>query len=115
MITIYHNPRCSKSRNTITLLEENNVDFDVVYYLETPPNANQLKILLTQLGISARDLIRRGEAEYKEQLLANADLSEDDLITAMVNTPKLIERPIVTNGNKAIIGRPPENLFELFR
>ncbi len=115
MFTIYHNPRCSKSRNTLTLLDDNNIDYKIVHYLNNPPSVAELKALLTQLNVNARDIIRTGESDYKQQQLSNPDLSEDTLIEAMVNAPKLIERPIVSNGTKAIIGRPPEKVFELIR
>lgn len=113
MVTIYHNPRCSKSRQTLALLEENGVKPEVVLYLETPPNADTLRSLLSKLGITARQLLRTGEDAYKENNLSDASLSEDALIQAMVDHPKLIERPIVVKGAKAVIGRPPENVLEL--
>lgn len=113
MVTIYHNPRCSKSRQTLALLEENGVKPEVVLYLETPPNADALRGLLSKLGITARQLLRTGEDAYKENSLSDASLSEDALIQAMVDHPKLIERPIVVKGAKAVIGRPPENVLEL--
>ena len=92
---IYHNPRCSKSRNTLAILDEKGVNYDVIQYLDTPPNKAELKELLNELGISARELLRTGEAEYKELNLKNESLSEDEIIDAMINHPKLIERPIV--------------------
>lgn len=113
MVTIYHNPRCSKSRQTLALLEENGVKPEVVLYLETPPNADALRGLLSKLGITARQLLRTGEDAYKENNLSDASLSEDALIQAMVDHPKLIERPIVVKGAKAVVGRPPENVLEL--
>ncbi len=113
MVTIYHNPRCSKSRQTLALLEENGIAPEVVQYLDTPPDATALKALLGKLGISARDLLRKGEDEYKTLNLKDPQLSEQQLINAMVAHPKLIERPIVVKGNKAVLGRPPENVLEL--
>lgn len=113
MTTIYHNPRCSKSRQTLALLEENQVTPEVVLYLETPPNADTLKDLLGKLGIGARELLRKGEDAYKENNLKDASLSDEDLINAMVAHPKLIERPIVVKGDKAVLGRPPENVLAL--
>ncbi len=113
MTTIYHNPRCSKSRQTLALLEERNIPCDVVLYLETPPDEKTLKSLLKKLGITARDLLRKGEDEYKALKLDNAALSEAALISAMCKHPKLIERPIVVNGKQAIIGRPPEKVLEI--
>lgn len=113
MTTIYHNPRCSKSRQTLALLEENNVSCDVVLYLETPPDEKTLKSLLKKLGIGARDLIRKNEDEYKALKLDNPTLSDDKLIAAMCKHPKLIERPIVVHGKQAVIGRPPEKVLEI--
>lgn len=113
MVTIYHNPRCSKSRQTLALLEENGVAPQVVQYLDTPPDANTLRELLGKLGISARQLLRTGEDAYKELGLADKSVSEEALIEAMVAHPKLIERPIVVKGSKAVLGRPPENVLEL--
>lgn len=111
-VTIYHNPRCSKSRMTLKLLEEHGVHPKIVLYLETPPNSGELAGLLKKLGITARDLVRRGEDEYKTSGLGK-DSSEGDILAAMAKYPKLIERPIVVRGNKAVLGRPPENVLEL--
>ena len=110
--TIYHNPRCSKSRSTLALLEDNGVTPAVVLYLETGPDAAEIIGLLEKLGKRAAQVVRRGEAEYKASGL-DADSSEDDIIAAMVNYPKLIERPIVVHGDRAVLGRPPENVLEL--
>ena len=110
--TIYHNPRCSKSRNTLALLEENGITPKVVLYLETPPDARQIRGLLGKLGISAAELVRRGEADYKACGLSR-DSSEQELIAAMAQHPKLIERPIVVKGRRAVLGRPPENVLGL--
>ena len=112
-LTLYHNPRCSKSRSTLQLLEDRGVQPTLVRYLETPPNAEQLRDLLRKLGISARQLLRTGEDEYRELNLANTALSDADLIDAMAAHPRLIERPILVAGNRAVIGRPPENVLEL--
>ncbi|ERI49594.1 arsenate reductase (glutaredoxin) [Pseudomonas sp. NPDC077649] len=112
-LTLYHNPRCSKSRGALELLEARGLQPTVVRYLETPPSAEQLKSLLGKLGISARELLRSGEDEYKTLGLADASLSEAQLIEAMVRHPKLIERPILVAGDKAVIGRPPEKVLEL--
>lgn len=114
MATIYHNPRCSKSRQTLSLLEDNGIKPDVVLYLDTPPDTKTLKSILKKLGISARDLLRKGEDEYQQLKLHNLQLSEEKLISAMCSHPRLIERPIVINGNRAKIGRPPEQVLELF-
>lgn len=110
---IYHNPRCSKSRQTLALLEENGIQPEVVLYLENPPTVAELTAVLAKLGITARDLLRKGEDEYKLQQLDNPVLTEAQLLAAMVATPKLIERPIVIKGKKAVIGRPPENVLQL--
>jgi len=111
-ITIWHNPRCSKSRNSMTLLEEKGVDAEVVKYLDAPPTKEELKTLLSQLGMNARELMRTKEDIYKELGLKEVE-DEEKLIEAMVENPKLIERPIVIKGDKAVIGRPIENVVEL--
>lgn len=112
-LTLYHNPRCSKSRSALQLLEDRGVQPTVVRYLETPPNAEQLRDLLAKLDIPARQLLRTGEDEYRELNLANDGLSEAQLIDAMVAHPRLIERPILIVGDRAVIGRPPENILDL--
>ena len=112
-LTLYHNPRCSKSRGALELLEARGLTPNVVRYLETPLNAAQIKALLGKLGISARQLLRTGEDEYKMLQLADDNLSEAQLISAIAEHPKLMERPILEVGNKAVIGRPPENILEL--
>ena len=113
-ITLYHNPRCSKSRETLALLKDKGVEPQVVLYLETPPDAATLKGLLKKLGFaSARELMRTKEELYKTLNLADASLSEADLIHAMTENPKLIERPIVVAGDKARLGRPPEQVLEI--
>ncbi len=112
-LTLYHNPRCSKSRGALELLEERGLNPHVVRYLETPPDAATLKALLGKLGIGARQLLRTGEDEYKDLDLANPVLGDDQLIAAMVAHPKLIERPILVAGDKAVIGRPPEKVLEI--
>jgi arsenate reductase len=112
-LTLYHNPRCSKSRGTLELLEARGLTPNIVRYLETPPSAAELQSLLGKLGIGARQLLRTGEDEYKELNLADGSLSEAQLIEAMVAHPRLIERPILIAGNKAVIGRPPEKVLEL--
>lgn len=113
MITLYHNPRCSKSRQALALLQEHGIEPDVRLYLENPPSAAELKKLLAALGIRARDLLRTGEDAYKTLELQQESLSEAALIKAMVSHPKLIERPIAIKSDKAIIGRPPENVLAL--
>ena len=112
-VTIYHNPRCSKSRQTLGLLQENNVEPEIVEYLKTPPDAETLEKLLDMLGLEPRELMRKKEREYKENDLANPDLSREELIAAMVTHPKLIERPIVVQGRKAALGRPPESVLDI--
>ena len=111
--TIYHNPRCSKSRQTLALLQEQGVEPEIVLYLDDTPDATQLAKLVAMLGLEPRQLLRRGEAVYKELGLANADLSDAELLQAMADHPKLIERPIVVKGQRAVLGRPPENVLEL--
>jgi arsenate reductase len=113
-IKIYHNPRCSKSRNTLALLEEQGVEAEVIKYLETPPNKEELKALLKMLGMGARELMRTKEDIYKELGLKDVE-DEEALIEAMVANPKLIERPIVIKDAKAVIGRPIENVVELLK
>lgn len=112
MLTIYHNPRCSKSRQTLAIIEDNNQEVTIVEYLKTPLTETEIQELCRALSVSPIEMMRVKEAEFKEQKLANADDSK--LISAMANTPKLIERPIVVKGNKAVIGRPPENVLALF-
>ncbi|MFP6849578.1 MAG: arsenate reductase (glutaredoxin) [Pseudomonas sp.] len=112
-LTLYHNPRCSKSRSALQLLEERGLTPSIVRYLETPLNAAQLQELLRKLGISARQLLRSGEDEYKSLGLSDPQLTDAQLIDAMVSQPKLIERPILVVGDKAVVGRPPENILEI--
>ena len=111
--TIYHNPRCSKSRQTLELLKENNIEPEIILYLENPPSEEKLIELIDLLGISPRDLLRKGEEEYKTHNLRHESLHGQDTIQIMVDNPKPIERPIVISKNKAIIGRPPENVLIL--
>ncbi len=111
-VKIYHNPRCSKSRETLNLLKSNGIDPEVVLYLETPPDAQTIRQLLKMLNMgSARDLMRQKEDLYKSLNLNGTSLTEDRLIQAMVDNPKLIERPIVVANGKARIGRPPEDVL----
>jgi len=112
-LTLYHNPRCSKSRSALQLLEERGLSPTIVRYLETPLSAADLQALLGKLGISARQLLRTGEDEYKSLGLNDPKLTEEQLIAAMVAQPKLIERPILLAGDKAVIGRPPEAILEI--
>lgn len=112
-LTLYHNPRCSKSRGALELLEGRGLAPTVVRYLETPPDAATLKAMLAKLDITPRQLLRTGEDEYKALDLANPALSDEQLIDAMTQHPKLIERPILVAGDKAVIGRPPEKVLEI--
>ena len=111
--TIYHNPRCSKSRQTLQLLEEQGVSPEIVEYLQSPPDADALSAILDLLGLEPRDLMRKKEAPYKELGLDDDGLSREALIQAMVDNPILIERPIVLANGKAAIGRPPESVLEI--
>ena len=112
-LTIYHNQRCSKSRQTLALLEERGISPRVVDYLKTPPSAAELKAILKKLGLRPRDLMRKGEPVYAELGLKDRDLDDDALVALMVANPILIERPIVVSGGKAAIGRPPESVLEI--
>ena len=112
-IRIFHNPRCSKSRATLALLQERGIEPEITLYLENPPDAGELSSVLCKLGLTARQLMRKGEAEYSELGLSDVSLSEAALITAMVAHPRLIERPIVLAGDKAAIGRPPEAVLDI--
>jgi len=108
---IYHNPRCSKSRQTLKILQENGVEPEIVKYLEDVPTANELREILKKLGIKPEKLVRKIEKIYKEKFKGK-ELSDEEWIQAMVEYPKLIQRPIVVKGNKAVLGRPPENVKE---
>lgn len=112
-VTIYHNPRCSKSRATLELLENNDVTPNIVKYLETPPDAETLEMILQLLQLEPRQLMRQKESEYLDNHLDDPSLSREALIAAMIDFPKLIERPIVIKGNKAAIGRPPEQVLDI--
>ncbi|WP_166264985.1 arsenate reductase (glutaredoxin) [Marinobacter caseinilyticus] len=111
---IFHNPRCSKSRQTLALLQERGIEPEIIRYLDTPPSEQELTVLLRQLGLAARALLRKGEAAYKELGLDDQTLPEQTLIGAMVKAPILIERPIVIHNNRAVLGRPPEQVLDLF-
>jgi len=112
-VRIYHNPRCSKSRATLELLRERGIEPEITHYLEDPPSMQELSSILDMLGCGPRELMRSGEPEYAEQGLDDPSLSRNDLIAAMVATPKLIERPIVLANGKAAVGRPPESVLEI--
>jgi arsenate reductase len=110
---ILHNPRCSKSRQTLALIEQAGIQPEVVLYLEATPTVSELDEILTKLGLEPVELMRRGEAIYKELGLAGRDLARHEAIELMVKHPVLIERPIVIHGDRAVLGRPPENVQEL--
>ncbi|MFC1776457.1 arsenate reductase (glutaredoxin) [Pseudomonadota bacterium] len=112
-VQILHNPRCSKSRATLQLLKDNGVEPEIILYLDTPPDVSQLTAILGKLNMRPRDLMRKGQPEYKALGLDNEQLSDDQLKAAMVKTPILIERPIVLANDKASIGRPPESVVEI--
>ena len=112
-VTIYHNPRCSKSRQTLKLLQDRHGSLDIIEYLKTPPNAKTLSSILDKLGMEPRELMRRKEPPYKAKKLDNEKLTRKQLIDAMVTDPVLIERPIVLSSNKAALGRPPEAVLDI--
>lgn len=112
-VKIYHNPRCSKSRQTLEILNKKNLDIDIVEYLKSPLDINEISNLLKKLGYTARDLLRKGEDVYKNENLSDKSLTEDFLIDMMSKNPILIERPIVVSNGKAVIGRPPEKVLEI--
>jgi len=112
-VRVFHNPKCSKCRLTMGILNDKGVDTTIVEYLKTPPNTAELSEILDLLGMEPRDLMRKHEAPYKDNNLDNADLSREQLIQAMIDNPILIERPIVINGDKATIGRPPEKVLDI--
>ena len=111
--TIYHNPRCSKSRQTLALLEEHGIQPEVRLYLESPPSAAELAQVLGKLSLSPRQLLRKGETAYTAAGLDNTTVPDAEVIAAMVAQPILIERPIVVKGGRAVLGRPPENVLDL--
>ena len=112
-VTIYHNPRCSKSRQTLALLEEKAIKPEIIEYLKETPSVETIKSILDKLGYSARELMRKKEAEYKDNALDDETLDEEALIQALHDYPMLIERPIIISGEKAAIGRPPESVLEI--
>ncbi|CAN5415879.1 arsenate reductase (glutaredoxin) [soil metagenome] len=114
MITVYHNTRCSKSRDVCTILEKKKVKTEVIEYLKTPPTQKEIKELLKMLGMKAEEIVRKGEPIFKE-IFATKKLTEAQWIKALAENPILIERPIIVKGNKAIIGRPPERVLELLK
>jgi len=112
-VTIFHNPRCSKSRQTLSLIQEKNIDINIIEYLKTPPDISQLKLILKKLGYEPRQLMRKSEQIYKDLDLGNENKTTEDLVIAMAQNPILIERPIVLSGEKAAIGRPPESVLNI--
>ena len=112
-VTIYHNPRCSKSRQTLALLEEKGVAPKIIEYLKTPPSAAELKAVVKKLGLTPHDIVRKGEARYAELGLKDRAVTDDQLLAIMAENPILIERPIVVSGTKAAIGRPPEQVLKV--
>ena len=114
MIKIYHNSRCRKSREALELLRDKGDDFQIIDYIKNPITVNELEDLLTLLNIHPKDLLRKNESVYKEKF-KNLDLNYDELVLLMIEFPRLMERPIVVNGNKAAIGRPPKNILTLFK
>ncbi len=112
-VIIWHNPRCSKSRQTLQLLRDHDIEPDILEYLETPPDEQTLREVLNLLQRTPRELMRTGEAEYRESDLANPGMTDDDLIAAMVRIPRLIERPVVLAYGKAAVGRPPESVLAI--
>ena len=113
-VRIYHNRRCSKSRAACQLVAQSGLPAEIIDYLETPPSRDELRVLLRQLGMPAADLVRRGEAVFR-QLYAGRTLSDDEWLDALVAHPILIERPIVVRGDRAVVGRPPEKVLELLQ
>lgn len=112
-VTVYHNPRCSKSRAAMEYLEENGIEADVVKYMDSPPDANDIKELLSMLGMSPRELMRKHEKVFKDAGLDDPTFTDDELIEAMAQCPSLIERPIIVNNGKAVLARPPETVQDI--
>ena len=112
LVTIYHNPRCSKSRQTLALLEERDLELRIVPYLESPPSKKELTDIAKMLGVTAADIVRTGEDEYKDSGLT-ANSSENDILNAIFTTPKLMQRPIVVCGDQARVGRPPDSVLKI--
>lgn len=112
-VTVYHNPRCSKSRAAMEYLEENGIEAEVVKYMDSPPDADGLKELLAMLGMTPRELMRKHEKVFKEAGLDDPTFTDDELIEAMTQCPSLIERPIIVNNGKAVLARPPETVQDI--
>ena len=112
-IVVYHNPNWSKSRKSVEILKNNKVEFEIIQYIKQTPDAEQIKNICTKLNLKPRQIIRRGEKDFKENNLSQIIDNEDILLQKMVEFPKIIERPIIVVGNKAVIGRPPENILDI--
>ena len=112
-ITLYHNPQCSKSRETLKLLQENGIDVSIIDYLKTPITLAELELLAQKLNLEPRQFMRQNETSYQTENLANTNLTANDLFQAIINHPRLLERPIAVSENRAVIGRPPENVLAL--
>jgi arsenate reductase len=110
---IYHNPRCSKSRETLQILTDHDIDPEIIDYLDEPPSPEELKRIIGLLGVSARDLLRKTEPVYKDADLDDDSLSDDEIIESICEYPELLQRPIVISGNRAVIGRPPSRVLEI--
>ena len=113
MITLYHNPRCSKSRQALSLLEEENIDLNVIRYLDNPLNISDIKDIVKKLGQPISEIIRTNEKAYKELNLQRSDITDQELIEAIIQEPRLLQRPIAIKGKQAVIGRPPEKVLTL--
>ena len=113
--SIYHNPRCSKSRQTLNLMKEKGINPTIILYLENKPKVNELKKILDLMNMKPRELLRKGEDDYKIFNLNDSSKSDEEILKIMSENPKLIERPIVVTDNKAVIGRPPENIFKILK
>ena len=112
MITFYHNPRCSKSRQTVSIAESSGVEINIIKYLDNPPTANELRIIVDKLGLPVKSIVRKNEAIYKEKYKGK-DITDNEWFKILEEHPILIERPIVIKGDKAVLGRPPENVEQL--
>ncbi len=112
-VIIYHNPKCSKSRKALEIIRSKNIEPTIILYLTNKLSKTEVKKLLSKLGLSIRDILRTGEDEYKNNNLKNENLTDDKLIDFLIKFPKLLQRPIVINNNKAVVGRPPENILDV--
>ena len=112
-VIIYHNPKCSKSRKALEIIKSKNIEPTIILYLVNKLSKTEVKKLLSKLGLSIRDILRTGEDEYKNNNLKNENLTDDKLIDCLIKFPKLLQRPIVVKDNKAVVGRPPENILDI--